>query len=360
MIMAALVRSAACVAAQTKTAVSRSSAAAAAGRRAAAARRCVCRAADDAALVDYDPKTVFLFPGQGAQYVGMAKELVETTPAAKDMFDAASSVLGYDLLKVCVDGPDTELNTTAVSQPAIYVASLAALEKLKMEDPSIVESCNVAAGLSLGEYTALTFAGALTFEDGIKLVKVRGESMQAAADAKPSGMASVIGLDSAKVQELCDAVNAEVGADQSVKIANYLCNGNYAVSGGLEGIEAVQAKGKPDFKARMVVRLAVAGAFHTDYMSPAAERLGEALADTTISVPRIPVVSNVDVVPHSDPDTIRSILSQQLVSPVKWEDTMKTLLEKGADCAYEIGPGKVCAGIMKRVDKKFSVTNIEA
>lgn len=181
--------------------------------------------------------------------------------------------------------------------------------------------------------------------------------MQAAADAKPSGMVSVIGLPSDKVAELCEAATAEVGADKGVKIANYLCNGNYAVSGGIEGCEAVGKLAK-DFKARMTVPLAVAGAFHTEYMQPAVEKLQTALNDTVIIEPRIPVISNVDALPHSDPETIKKILAMQVTSPVQWETTLKTLLEKGLEESFEIGPNKVIAGIMKRVDKKHPLTNI--
>jgi len=197
----------------------------------------------------------------------------------------------------------------------------------------------------------------MSFEDGVRLVKLRGESMQAAADAKPSGMVSVIGLDAAKVAELCEAATKEVGEEKGVRIANYLCNGNYAISGGLEGCEAVEKLAK-GFKARMTVRLAVAGAFHTDYMQPAVEKLQEALAATAITTPRIPVISNVDAMPHADPDTIKAILARQVTSPVQWETTPKTLLDKGLTESYEIGPNKVIAGIFKRIDKTHSVTNI--
>ncbi|GHP09666.1 hypothetical protein PPROV_000840100 [Pycnococcus provasolii] len=319
------------------------------------------RASADDAFANYAPKTAFLFPGQGAQSVGMAGALCEEVPAAKALFDKASDILGYDLLAVCTEGPAEKLNTTEVSQPAIYVASLAALEKLKETDPAAYDACNVTAGLSLGEYTALTFAGAIDFEDGVKLVKLRGESMQKAADAVSSGMASIIGLSSDKVQTICDDVCKELGDDKAVQIANYLCNGNYAVSGSIPGIEKVQEVAKPNYKARMAVRLAVAGAFHTDYMSPATEALTAALAETPVSAPRIPVLSNVDAEPHSDPETIKAILAKQVTSPVKWENTMQTLLDRGLESAYEIGPGKVCAGIMKRVSKEFpAVTNVEA
>eukprot|EP00878_Enallax_costatus_P005660 GHUV01005936.1.p1 GENE.GHUV01005936.1~~GHUV01005936.1.p1 ORF type:complete len:315 (+),score=113.34 GHUV01005936.1:41-985(+) len=272
------------------------------------------KAAADDRFADYKPTTAFFFPGQGAQSVGMAKELVAECPAAKELFDKAADILGYDLLKVCVEGPKDKLDTTAISQPAIYVASLAAVEKLRAtEGEALLDSVDVTCGLSLGEYTALAFAGAMSFEDGLRLVKLRGESMQAAADAAKSGMVSVIGLDKEKVAALCEAATKEVGSDKPIKIANYLCPGNYAVSGSIEGCEAVERLGKdPAFKARMTVRLAVAGAFHTQYMAPAAEKLQEALNNTTIITPRIPVISNVDAQPHSDPETIKAILTQQV------------------------------------------------
>uniref|UniRef100_A0A383VE93 Malonyl-CoA:ACP transacylase (MAT) domain-containing protein n=1 Tax=Tetradesmus obliquus TaxID=3088 RepID=A0A383VE93_TETOB len=320
------------------------------------------QASADAKFADYKPTTAFFFPGQGAQSVGMAKDLIAECPAAKELFDKAADILGYDLLKVCVEGPKEKLDTTAVSQPAIYVASLAAVEKLRAtEGQALLDSVDVAAGLSLGEYTALAFAGAMSFEDGLKLVKLRGESMQAAADAARSGMVSVIGLDKEKVAALCEAATAEVGADKAIQIANFLCPGNYAVSGSIEGCEAVERLGKdPAFKARMTVRLAVAGAFHTQYMAPAAAKLQEALNNTAISTPRIPVISNVDAQPHSDPAVIKEILAKQLTSPVQWETSLQTLLGKGLSKSYEVGPGKVIAGIMKRIDKKAEITNVIA
>lgn len=288
----------------------------------------------------------------------MAVETANALPAAKALFDRASDILGYDLLKVCGEGPKEKLDSTAVSQPAIYVASLAAIEKLKAEQGEEAASrADVAAGLSLGEYTALAYAGAVSFEDGVRLVKLRGESMQAAADAKPSGMVSVIGLGADKVAELCEAATAEVGAEKGVRIANYLCNGNYAISGGIEGCEAVERLAK-SFKARMTVRLAVAGAFHTDYMQPAVEKLQEALAATEIKEPRIPVISNVDALPHANPATIKAVLAQQVTSPVQWEKTLKTLLDKGLQESYEIGPNKVIAGIMKRINKEHNIQNV--
>lgn len=306
------------------------------------------------------PSVAFFFPGQGAQSVGMCAEVCEKNAAAKQLFDKASEVLGYDLLDVCVNGPAEKLNSTAVSQPAIFVASMAAVEELKAQDggQDVIDSANVAAGLSLGEYTALCFAGALSFEDGLKIVKARGEAMQAAADARPTAMASVIGLKSDKVAELCEAATQEAGEGESVQIANFLCNGNYAVSGTTKAVEVLEAKAKPDFKARMTVRLAVAGAFHTKYMDSAVSKLEEILSQTEIKAPRIPVYSNVDAKAHSDPEVIKSILAMQVTSPVQWETTLGDLLENGLQESYELGPGKVVAGIMKRIDRKHKVNSV--
>merc|ERR1719327_1909298 len=234
------------------------------------------------------PKTVFMFPGQGAQTVGMGSEVAAEVPAAAELYAKASEILGYDLLAKCA-GPKEELDTTAVSQPAIFVSSMAAVEKLRAsgeEGVAAIEAAEAACGLSLGEYTALCFAGAISFEDGVKITKARGEAMQAASDAASSGMASVIGLDSDKVAEICKAAAEATG--ESIAIANYLCPGNYACSGGLEAVAYVCEKAKPDFKARMAVKLAVAGAFHTDYMAPAVPKLAEVLEGIEVSSPRIP------------------------------------------------------------------------
>mmetsp|Transcript_82573 Transcript_82573/g.114112 ORF Transcript_82573/g.114112 Transcript_82573/m.114112 type:complete len:350 (-) Transcript_82573:460-1509(-) len=308
-----------------------------------------------------EPKTVFMFPGQGAQVVGMGVEAAAEVPAAAELYAKASEILGYDLLELCKEGPKEELDTTVKSQPAIFVASMAAVEKLRAsgeEGAAAIEAANVACGLSLGEYTALAFAGAISFEDGVKITKARGEAMQAASEAASSGMVSVIGLDAEKVQELCAAAAEETG--KPIAIANYLCPGNYACSGAMEAVEAVCAKAKPDFKARMAVKLAVAGAFHTDFMAPAVPELDKVLSSITITEPRIPVISNVDAKAHSDPEEIKEILKTQVTAPVQWETIMTTLAGKGTvESFYELGPGKVLAGIMKRVDKTASVINVE-
>lgn len=248
------------------------------------------------------------------------------------------------------------MRSRVVASPPLITALRAQLTE---EGRALLASCNVAAGLSLGEYTALAFAGALSFEDGLKLVALRGACMQAAADAQPSAMASVIGLASEQVAALCEAASEQAGPGQGVRVANFLCPGNYAVSGGVKGIEVLESIAKPQFKARMTVRLAVAGAFHTDFMAPAVPKLAAALAATPLQKPRIPVVSNVDAKPHSDPAVIRQLLARQVTAPVQWEATLNTLLAKGLGESVEVGPGKVIAGIMKRISKDAKMTNVE-
>jgi len=305
----------------------------------------------------FSSKVAFMFPGQGAQFVGMCGDVVNDVPSAKALFDQASEILGYDLLQVCTEGPKEKLDSTVVSQPAIFVASMAAVEKLRQEDPQAIDDATVAMGLSLGEYSALCFAGALSFADGVKITKARGEAMQAASDAVDTGMVSVIGLDKEKVTALCEMATEKSG--EKVQIANYLCNGNYACSGTSAACDMVNELAKPEFMARMTVKLAVAGAFHTEFMAPAVGALEEVLSQVEISKPRIPVISNVDAKPHSDPETIKKLLATQVTSPVLWEDTMNLMLESGFEKAYECGPGKVTAGILKRFSKTAPCTNVE-
>jgi [acyl-carrier-protein] S-malonyltransferase len=302
------------------------------------------------------PETVFMFPGQGAQTVGMGAEVAKDVPAAAELYKKASEILGFDLLAI---DDKAKLDTTAVSQPAIFVASMAAVEKLRASEggQDIIDSANIAAGLSLGEYSALAFAGAISFEDGVRITKARGEAMQAAADASSSGMVSVIGLDKEKTTALCETASKNTGKD--IAIANYLCNGNYACSGAMEGVEEVMKIAKPEFKARMAVKLAVAGAFHTDFMKPAVASLEEVLKSVEVKKPRIPVISNVDAKGHSDPAVIKEILAKQVTAPVQWETIMTDLVSDGFEKGYELGPGKVLSGIMKRIDKKVAIENVE-
>lgn len=306
----------------------------------------------------FSSKVAFMFPGQGAQFVGMCGDVCKDVPAAKALFDKASEILGYDLLTLCTEGPKEKLDSTVISQPAIFVASMAAVEKLKQEGgQEAADAATCAMGLSLGEYSALCFADAISFADGVKITKARGEAMQAASDAVESGMVSVIGLDKEKVAELCAAASEKSG--ESIKIANYLCKGNYAVSGALKACDVVAEIAKPEFKARMTVKLAVAGAFHTDFMAPAVESLEKVLEEVEIKKPRIPVISNVDAKPHSDPAVIKKLLANQVTSPVLWENTMDGILGGDFERAMELGPGKVTSGILKRFSKTAECTNVE-
>ncbi len=298
-------------------------------------------------------QTAFLFPGQGAQTVGMAKDLCGQLQAAKALFDAAREILGYDLLDVCVNGPADKLNSTVVSQPAIFVASLAALELLRSQTPEIEKDVVAAAGLSLGEYTALVFAGALSLSDGLRLVQKRGQAMQESADATPSAMISVLGLSLEKVEELC----AKARSTGTMEVANLLCPNNIAVSGTLPACAEVERLA-PEMGAMKTIRLAVAGAFHTAIMKPADEKLAAALAGCQLQKARIPVWSNVDASPHVEPDEIRGLLVRQVVQPVLWEKTMRALLAAGVTTFVEIGPGRVLAGLMKRIERKTDMRNV--
>jgi [acyl-carrier-protein] S-malonyltransferase len=299
-------------------------------------------------------RVAFLFPGQGAQAVGMAAGLCSSRPAARRLFDQAGEILGYDLLAVCSGGPKEKLDSTAVSQPAIYVASLAALKELKETEPDAVRDCSACAGLSLGEYTALTFAGALTFADGLRLVKKRGEAMQAAADARAGGMVSILLLEQAKVEEIVAAASAK----GLVRIANYLCPGNLAISGEVEA--CAEAEKRALAAGAKAVRLAVAGAFHTELMQPAVELLTAELGQVGLAAPRIAVWANVTAAAYTDVNQIKTSLARQVVEPVRWEQTMRGLLDAGFDRFYEIGPGKVLAGLLKRVFRKVDCRNVPA
>lgn len=299
-------------------------------------------------------KAAFLFPGQGAQSVGMGASLAGLLPAARALFDQASEALDYDLLDLCTNGPAERLNATDVSQPAIFVASLAALESLKQSEPEATKDVVATAGLSLGEYTALVFAGAITFADGLAVVRERGKAMQAAAEVTPSGMVSALLLDPDKVTEVVE----ESKAAGRLWIANYLCPGNTVLSGESAAIDAaekaIEAKGgKP-------VRLAVAGAFHTELMKPADEVVGVALAGVTVGPARVPVWSNVDARPHTDPAELKELLVRQVLQPVRWEETVRALLAEGVERFYEIGPGKVLAGLLKRISRKTECRSVPA
>jgi [acyl-carrier-protein] S-malonyltransferase len=285
----------------------------------------------------------------------MAQSLLEQSPQARDLFSRASQVLGYDLARVCVEGPAEQLNRTDVSQPAIFVASLAALEHFRSQNPQVVAECQAAAGLSLGEYTALAFAGVLDFEDGVRLVQRRGQAMQAASEKTPSGMVSILGMETAAVEQLCERVRT-VGR---IWIANYLAPGNIVVSGEKAACDRIEQLVNESGLGK-TVRLSVAGAFHSEIMRPADEQLAEALRGVALRPARVPVYSNVDAQPHTDPEEIRQLLVRQVLQPVRWEETMRRMLAEGFDQFYEFGPGRVLAGLLKRIHRPAHCTNISA
>ncbi len=349
-------------------------------------------------------KTAFLFAGQGAQAIGMGVELAAKFPEARKLFERASGLLGYDLLELCGEGPEEKLHSTEHCQPALLVSSLAALERLKENAPELVSSCNATAGLSLGEYTALAFAGSIDFDASVRLVHQRGLAMQKASDVTLGGMVSILGLERPQVEALCQTVldqkavldqkglhhnresqTGQVTAsspqtsgspekagfhqkdadtltrnDTVLQIANLLCPGNIVVSGSQDACQQITLLAEKAGAMR-VIPLSVSGAFHSRLMQPAVEQLTSALSNVEIRPPRIPVIFNVDAQPHDDPDEIRSLLIQQLVRPVLWEDTMRWLIDtmQIGQC-YEIGPGRVLRGLLKRIARKLPCENVSA
>ena len=274
---------------------------------------------------------------------------LECPPALK-IFQQASEVLGYDLLNVCVNGPAEQLNTTAVSQPALLVTSLAMLEILRRRDDTPFAGSRrefLTAGLSLGEYSALVHAGALDVESAVRVVDVRGRAMQACADTKPGGMVAILGLDRDQIGEVCETSR---GSDV-LSIANVLCPGNIVVSGSRSACDRVSEIAMKA-GAMKCVPLEVAGAFHTQLMEPAQDKLTEFLKKIDFCEPRIPVISNVDAKPHTAPDEIRSLLARQVCGVVEWHASMEHLLSTGVGCLWEVGPGRVLRGLLKRIDRK--------
>ncbi len=284
----------------------------------------------------------------------MGRQLAETTPAARELFDRAAQVLEYDLAEVCFEGPAEKLNSTVYGQPALFVTSLAALESLRVESPDVVDSCGAVAGLSLGEYTAMVFAGVMDFEAGLRVVKRRGEAMQAAADVTPSGMASVLGLENDTISQLCEQAR---GKDEVLQIANYLCPANTVVSGHLSACQRL-APLADAAGAMKVIPLHVAGAFHTSLMDSAVPQLEEELAAATMADAVIPIYSNVDGRAHTLAEEMRDILVRQVVQPVRWEESMRNMIEDGFSEFYEIGPGRVLRGLLRRIDRQLSCTNV--
>jgi len=303
-------------------------------------------------------KTAFLFPGQGAQAVGMGKDLCDAYDVARAIFDRAESACGLAIKTLCFEGPEDDLARTDISQPAIFTVSVALLETIRSlltdEQQAAIAPATL-AGLSLGEYTALYAAGAMDFETGLKLVARRGELMQAAAAETPSGMVSVIGLDEEQARELCLAA-----ADgQVLTCANFNCPGQIVLSGQIDACTRA-AELAANFGARAAVPLKVAGAFHSELMASAAERLGEAIDEVSFAPLGVEVVSNTDATPYAGTGEIKARLLTQLVSPVRWQDSMEQLLADGVEKFYEIGPGRVLAGLMRRIHRRADFTSVNS
>ena len=292
-------------------------------------------------------KTTLLFAGQGAQAVGMGKDLAAAFPPAKAWFDRANATLGYDLASICFNGPEPELTKTENAQPGIFLVGWVAFQLLKEQVPSL--KFDATAGLSLGEFTALTGAGAMSFEDGLRVVRQRGRFMQEACDITKGGMAAVIGLDEAPTREVC--------AEAGVVLANLNCPGQIVISGEAgkisKAVELAKARG-----ARRAIPLPVAGAYHSPLMASARPKLQAELAKVKLSSPAVPVISNVTAQPHVGPADIRTRLVEQVTSPVLWEKSMRYLLAQGFTRFIELGPGTALSGFMKRIDKDAQVLNV--
>ncbi|MFW6303037.1 MAG: ACP S-malonyltransferase [Candidatus Sumerlaeota bacterium] len=289
----------------------------------------------------------FLFPGQGSQVVGMGKELYEESSVARKLYDHADAVLERPLSKMCVEGPAEDLQNTANTQPALYVTSCAAFETLREKgfEPTAV------AGHSLGEYSALYAGGVFDFETGLKLVEVRGRAMGCAGEDAPGGMAAVIGLDIAKIDEICEAVSAEDGL---VVVANDNSPGQTVISGEKEALEAACERLK-EAGAKRAMTLPVSGAFHSPLMQEAQLQLASQLAESALHTPTCPFYPNVKAELANDVDTIRKCLVDQVIGRVRWVETMELMIKAGMGQALEVGPGKVLAGLMRRIDKSVKV-----
>ncbi|XP_062990392.1 malonyl-CoA-acyl carrier protein transacylase, mitochondrial [Elgaria multicarinata webbii] len=302
--------------------------------------------------------SVLLFPGQGSQFVGMGRGLLRY-PNVPELFRVAEDVLGYDLLSLCLEGPGEQLDRTVHSQPAVFVSSLAAVEKLHHQQPMVVENCVAAAGFSIGEYAALVFAGAIDYAEALYAVKVRAEAMQEASEAVPSGMITVIGRRNSnyataclEAREYCKSVGIE---NPVCEVSNYLFPDGRVIAGHLQALEFLKKNSKK-YSFAHVKKLPVSGAFHTELMELAVEPVSEALKSVNIQEPLIPVYSNVDSQKYKQPKQIQRSLVKQLVSPVKWEQTMHAIYERKKGVAfpytYEVGPGKQLGAILKSCNLK--------
>ena len=287
-------------------------------------------------------KHAYVFPGQGAQAVGMGKDLYDNVPAAKELFEKANEILGFRITDIMFAGTDEELKQTKVTQPAVFLHSVIMAKALGVNPDAV-------AGHSLGEFSALVVAGALSFEDGLKLVSKRAQAMQAACEAQPGTMAAVLGLDDKTVEEICASIDGVVVA------ANYNCPGQIVISGTNEGIDKACEKMLAN-GAKRAMKLKVGGAFHSPLMQPAAEELAEAIEAAEFKTPIAPVYQNVDGKPHTDPEEIKANLLKQLTAPVRWTQDVEAMIADGADEFIELGPGNVLQGLVKKINRTVATS----
>jgi len=292
------------------------------------------------------PMKAYVFPGQGAQYVGMGKDLYEKTQIGKELFEKANDILGFSITEVMFNGTDEDLKQTNVTQPAIFLHSVILAKTIPDFKPDMV------AGHSLGEFSALVANGALAFEDALKLVAKRADAMQKACEVEPSTMAAIMGLEDETVEEVCNQI------EDVVVPANYNSPGQVVISGSTAGIdtatEILKEKG-----AKRAVKLKVGGAFHSPLMEPAKQELEKAINETTFSNPICPVYQNATATPADNPETIKENLIKQLTSPVKWTQSVENMIQDGAQSFTEVGPGKVLQGLIKKVDRKMPAESAE-
>lgn len=285
----------------------------------------------------------FVFPGQGAQYAGMGKDLYEAYPLAKEMFERANEVLGFRLSDILFEGTDVDLKQTRVTQPAVFVHSVICSQVLTMQHPEMV------AGHSLGEYSALVVCGAIRYEDALRLVSRRAEAMQRACERCPQTMAAIMGLSDTVVSDICNEIKGDI-----VVASNFNCPGQVVISGTASGVERACEQLRTA-GARRVLRLQVGGAFHSPLMQPAAEELEEAILATEFLKPECPIYQNVNAYPQTDPEQIRQNLLLQLTAPVRWTQTVKNMVVDGATEFYEFGPGDVLKGLIRKIDPEVVV-----
>jgi [acyl-carrier-protein] S-malonyltransferase len=302
-------------------------------------------------------KIAFIFPGQGSQYVGMTKDLYENSAFAPEVFEKAEKILGFDIKKICFEGPENELKQTRITQPAIFLHSVILTGLFTKVKPDML------AGHSLGEYAAVALSGALSYKKALELVALRGKLMQEAGEKNKGTMAAIIGLDSVKINDICLKAS-EAGI---VQPANFNSADQLVISGSIDGVRKAMELAK-ETGAKLVKELVVSGAFHSPLMQSAADGLTEALNNTEFAEPRIPVYANVDAEPEKDPDKMRQNLIKQVTSAVRWTDTIKNMEKDGAEIFIEIGPGKVLQGLVKKlcpskkvfgIDKFADINNIE-